>query len=491
MTGFAANLIYELTDTYFIGKLGSVSSLAAIVLSLPFLTFLVLIGNLLGKGAKAYFSRSLNQLNRQEIFTKLFLCTLLFGIFVSVLSHSFLDPIVQGLGVAYGTEDYLCTKACIRIFSLGSPLFILNNMLAQFIGGDETSKLSLTGTLLSVGINIILDPILIHTLHLGDEGAALATVAANGFLTLYYLAYAVRNHLLVFKFQNTDGQKKALSGILKAGCASVVPDLFFLVDSLVLNHCMMTYGNYLVAGFGIAQKLIQFGELITLGFCTGILPMIKEAYQSRNWKEIARTLKTAVRDLLVSYLLLAVIVWTFKENIFLAFTSEQAVIKSTVFMFFIQFSAALLSAGSNLIGVIFQAAGRKGYMILLTLIRNMLLLPVTIGMNTGLHLQGVMFSGLVTESLVFLLSLQFLDECIQKEIYLQKLVQFFKSGKAGYMHRSAQPGHTCASLPFLFHHTFPKIHRSGRRMFAFGGSFELFRRYAFYRARLSARTALT
>ena len=46
MLGMSVNMIYNLTDTFFIGKLNDIHALAAISLLLTFATFLMAIGNL-------------------------------------------------------------------------------------------------------------------------------------------------------------------------------------------------------------------------------------------------------------------------------------------------------------------------------------------------------------------------------------------------------------------------------------------------------------
>ena len=46
MLGMSVNMIYNLTDTFLIGKLNDTHALAAISLLLPFATFLMAIGNL-------------------------------------------------------------------------------------------------------------------------------------------------------------------------------------------------------------------------------------------------------------------------------------------------------------------------------------------------------------------------------------------------------------------------------------------------------------
>ncbi|MGS2563048.1 MATE family efflux transporter [Clostridioides difficile] len=59
MLGMSINIIYNITDTFFIGRLNDTAALAAISLLLPFTTILMAIGNLFGTGGSTLFSRLL------------------------------------------------------------------------------------------------------------------------------------------------------------------------------------------------------------------------------------------------------------------------------------------------------------------------------------------------------------------------------------------------------------------------------------------------
>ncbi len=59
--GMVANMIYNITDAYFIGKLENTSMLAFITLALPFTTILMALGELFGTGGSTYISRLLGE----------------------------------------------------------------------------------------------------------------------------------------------------------------------------------------------------------------------------------------------------------------------------------------------------------------------------------------------------------------------------------------------------------------------------------------------
>ncbi len=70
---------------------------------------------------------------------------------------------------------------------MGAPFIIANFTLEQLIRGDGKSVESMIGMMISIGANIILDPILMFGLQLGIRGATIATVIGNAFAVIYYI----------------------------------------------------------------------------------------------------------------------------------------------------------------------------------------------------------------------------------------------------------------------------------------------------------------
>jgi multidrug efflux pump len=63
MLGMAINMIYSITNTFYIGRLDNIEMLAAITLALPFTTVLMAIGNIIGTGGSTYISRLIGEKN--------------------------------------------------------------------------------------------------------------------------------------------------------------------------------------------------------------------------------------------------------------------------------------------------------------------------------------------------------------------------------------------------------------------------------------------
>ena len=88
---------------------------------------------------------------------------------IIVITLPFTDQIASILGASGETLNY--TSDYLKIEFLSTPFVILFFVLEQFARAIGKPIISMIGMLSSVGINIILDPILIFGLHLDVVGA--------------------------------------------------------------------------------------------------------------------------------------------------------------------------------------------------------------------------------------------------------------------------------------------------------------------------------
>ena len=181
MLGMVVEILYNLVDTFFIGKLNDVNQLAASNVGFPFFMIVMAIGSVIGVGASSVISRYLGMKKMKEAgeIVGLSVClAVAFGVVVMVLTLVFLDPISGLLGahdaVALPTRHYLLPLV------LGSVLLITNFALGIMVRAEGAATQAMTGMMIGSVTNIILNPTLIFGFGLGIAGSALATVLANG-----------------------------------------------------------------------------------------------------------------------------------------------------------------------------------------------------------------------------------------------------------------------------------------------------------------------
>ncbi|HBF3048924.1 TPA: MATE family efflux transporter [Clostridioides difficile] len=401
MLGMSINIIYNITDTFFIGRLNDTAAIAAISLLLPFTTILMAIGNLFGTGGSTLFSRLLGSENtdrtKQCSATTLWL-SFLFGLLTAIISIIFSNYIIRLLGADSNTFVYV--KQYLIFYGMGAPFIIANFTLEQLIRGDGKSVESMIGMMISIGANIILDPILMFGLQLGIRGAAIATVIGNAFAVIYYIVCIQRadNQLSTLpKYFRLE--KQMLKEIFLVGLSAMLLDILLIVSSLMFNYYALKYGDYVLAGFGISQKLVQIVDLIGMGLYMGVIPLIAVAYGARNelrMKEIIK--KTALYLALVITCLFAIL-FTCRNFIVHCFSNDSDVIRIGAYILTVQLCSSFFAAGAGLLTGIFQAKGEGTPAVVMSVMRGIMLIPAIIFGNYLFKMNGVIFSLLVAEAI--------------------------------------------------------------------------------------------
>ncbi|EQH61298.1 MATE efflux family protein [Clostridioides difficile DA00275] len=395
------NIIYNITDTFFIGRLNDTAALAAISLLLPFTTILMAIGNLFGTGGSTLFSRLLGSENtdrtKQCSATTLWL-SFLFGLLTAIISIIFSNYIIRLLGADSNTFAYV--KQYLIFYGMGAPFIIANFTLEQLIRGDGKSVESMIGMMISIGANIILDPILMFGLQLGIRGAAIATVIGNAFAVIYYIVCIQRadNQLSALpKYFRLE--KQMLKEIFLVGLSAMLLDILLIVSSLMFNYYALKYGDYVLAGFGISQKLVQIVDLIGMGLYMGVIPLIATAYGARNELRVKEIIKKTALYLALVITCLFTILFTCRNFIVHCFSNDSDVIRIGAYILTVQLCSSFFAAGAGLLTGIFQAKGEGTPAVVMSVMRGIMLIPAIIFGNYLFKMNGVIFSLLVAEAI--------------------------------------------------------------------------------------------
>ena len=377
MLGMSINIIYNITDTFFIGRLNDTAALAAISLLLPFTTILMAIGNLFGTGGSTLFSRLLGSENtdrtKQCSATTLWL-SFLFGLLTAIISIIFSNYIIRLLGADSNTFAYV--KQYLIFYGMGAPFIIANFTLEQLIRGDGKSVESMIGMMISIGANIILDPILMFGLQLGIRGAAIATVIGNAFAVIYYIVCIQRadNQLSALpKYFRLE--KQMLKEIFLVGLSAMLLDILLIVSSLMFNYYALKYGDYVLAGFGISQKLVQIVDLIGMGLYMGVIPLIATAYGARNELRVKEIIKKTALYLALVITCLFTILFTCRNFIVHCFSNDSDVIRIGAYILTVQLCSSFFAAGAGLLTGIFQAKGEGTPAVVMSVMRGIMLIP--------------------------------------------------------------------------------------------------------------------
>jgi len=245
--GMVVNMIYNITDAYFIGRLESTSMMASITLALPFTTMLMALGEIFGTGGSTYISRLLGEKNNEGVkkaSSVNFYLSLISGIVFMLICLPALSFVLKVLGAA--GETLFHTKDYILAFTIGCPFVTANFTLAQTVRGEGASTESMIGMIISVVVNIILDPVFIFLFHMDVLGAAVATVIGNACAVAYYIYYLKsKSPVQSVSVKDFKPTKEIIFSIFKIGISAFLLSGFLIVSSLMFNNYAVMYGDIL------------------------------------------------------------------------------------------------------------------------------------------------------------------------------------------------------------------------------------------------------
>ncbi len=273
MAGLVISALYNLIDTYFVGKLGT-SQMGAVSIVYPLGLVILGTGLLFGSGASSHVSRFLGKDDRDG--ASRYASTALFGglavgLVLLSLMLIFLTPLLSALGATATMMAYAKKYAVLFISGLIFNLF--NITFNNIIVAEGAARTSMTALFAGCLTNIILDPILIFTLSLGVRGAALATVISRIITFSVYLAYLFRRQsVLEFRLRHVCLKASVLADIFKLGAPVLMYQLLTGLALSLTNGLTAPYGDSAIAALAVTTRIMSLWSMAIFGFLKGYVP---------------------------------------------------------------------------------------------------------------------------------------------------------------------------------------------------------------------------
>jgi len=392
--GMILGLVYNIIDAYFIGRLGNTAMMTAITLAFPIEILLMGVGQIYGSGGGTLIPRLLGDKNFEEVkkaSSVNFYLALLSGIVLMLALVPSLTPLLRLMGAA--GDALLYTRNFAMILALGSPLIIINMALSETIRGEGAATASMTGMILSVVVNILLDPIFIFGLMMNVMGAALATVIANGVAVAYFIWYIqAKSKVQSIRIKDFRPNKEIVSNIFKIGSAAFLFSALAIISTSMFNTYALGYGDNVIAAFGIANRVVQICEFLGSGLFMGIVPLIAFAYAAGNQKRLNQVVTTTTLFFIVITLILGGIFMVFRHQIFSLFSKDPGVLVAGFKILTAMLVSTLFTGFTSIISNMFEAFGAGIQSNIMAVVRGLALIPIIFLGNQMLGLNGVIWS---------------------------------------------------------------------------------------------------
>lgn len=391
--GMLFMVAYNLTDTFFIGLMHDNLQLAAVNLSYPIMMVTIAVAGIVGNGGASYIARCMGagEIDKaRHVLTNGLELIVIFSVVITALGLLFINPVVNVLGAKPDTFEPTKDYTCVML--IGSLFTMDNYAIGQLLRSEGSTLYSMVGMIAGNVVNIILDPIFIFTLGMKIKGAAIATVLGNVLgVGIYLFYYAKKDTLLVPSKKFLRFDKQIFKEIMVVGTPHTLEQFLTTAAIIVSNNLAAGYGAAAVAGMGIANKIMSFGNYVYQGMAAGCQPLMGYNYGAKNYSRMKQLINSSEVIIFIMEIGVIGIYGIFAPALVSLFSVSDEVIgigskALRAAMLMLPFAGATCIVRNT-----FNAMGKAGYAFLITAVRQLALyIPFLLAFN---HLWG--FTGLI------------------------------------------------------------------------------------------------
>ena len=322
---FLINNIYSLADTCFVSSLGTEAT-AAVSVNGSLDQLIMMAGSMLAVGAASYISRLLGageDKKASRVLSSAFFIAMGLGLLLTIFGSIFMVPMVRLLGATPTCEKYSVEYATYVL--LAAPFMAGNFVLNQSLRSEGSATLSMIGMGFGGILNCALDPIFIFGLDMGVAGASLATAISKwvsfGILIYPYLA---KRSLLKLSIRNFRPSKDIMFNIISVGSSSLFRSGLAVISAILLNAMAGNYGDSVLAGIGVTNRIMMFPFSIILGFGNGFQPVAGFNWGARRYDRVTKAYNFASLMAFGGSAVMAILMAVFANELIVIFAGEDA-----------------------------------------------------------------------------------------------------------------------------------------------------------------------
>jgi multidrug efflux pump len=407
MLGMIVMIFYHLTDTFFIGKLNDPNQVAALAIAMPIFMTFIAFGGLFGNGGASYLSRLLGKKDydnaSRTASTAFFTCGI-FAIIITFVGIALLPGVLRIVGSSDNTFSYAYSYTAIIIW--GNILIMLNFAMGQLLRAEGAAKEAMIGMFIGTGVNIILDPLFILTLHMGVTGAAVATLIGNAVGLVYYIMFHVRKKsFIAISIKRFSLSWKIHAEILKVGIPTSLNQILMSASFAFINSIAVTYGDIVVAAMGVDMRITTIPIMLLIGMATGIQPLIGYSYGARNTRRLKDTMRGGIILGTSIALFCAIIFIIFPKQLIITFINNVEVINIGAKIMF-ALAVGLPFIGIHIVFMISLQAMGKGLpsLIISQSRQGLIFIPTILILNGLFGFDGFIYAQSATDFFTVILS---------------------------------------------------------------------------------------
>jgi len=327
--GMLVMVIYNLTDTFFVGILNNKSMTAAIGIVFSFMSFIQAIGFWFGYGSGNIMSKKIgeNEEKEAEIISSIgILFAIVIGILIAILSCFFVLPLSKFIGGSASENLLNFTVEYLKVIIISIPFGLYSITLYNQLRLCGNVKDGMIGLLIGMAVNMVLDPVLMFVFKFGFIGAGYATLIGQITGCIVLTNLSGKNGNIAVDLKKVRINKDRVYHILAGGMPNFSRQSITSIALILLNVVAAKYGDGVIAALTISSRIVALAYMIMIGWGQGFQPICAMNYGAKQYDRVKKAFKFAVVGGTVFLIMAAILLYVFSELLIKIMSNDNEVI---------------------------------------------------------------------------------------------------------------------------------------------------------------------
>lgn len=399
--------VYNMVDTFFVGKLGTSAS-GATGIVFGFMAILQAVGFMLGQGAGSLISRRLGKKDASSAgvyASTSFFLALSGGFLIEILGLCFLNPMLRMLGSTDTILPY--ARQYVWYILLASPFMVASFVMNNVLRFEGKAAYAMCGLMAGAILNMGCDPLFMFVFDMGIAGAGISTALSQciSFCILLYMFLSGKTQSRL-SIRSVTRDLPQLGNLAATGLPALLRQGMSSIATMLLNHCAGEFGDPAVAAMSIVNRITMLIFAVGLGVGQGFQPVCGFNYGAGKYQRVRRayrfTLALAM-VLLGSFALAGLICAPWAVRLF---RDDDEVVAIGTFALRLQCGALFFQPLMVITNMLLQSTGKKLQAAFTALLRSGLyFIPILLILVQFTGLFGVQAAQPIADVFAFLTAL--------------------------------------------------------------------------------------
>ena len=255
----------------------------------------------------------------------------------------------------------------LHIYFCGMVFNIIYNMGASILRAVGDSRRPLYVLMVTCGLNIALDILLVVIFHLGVMGVALATVSCQGISSFLVTAMLMKEHpLFRLRLRKIRFYSSSLNSVLRIGIPAALEATMYTIANLIIQVFVNELGTDTVAAWGTFAKIDAVYWMVVNAFGISITTFVGQNYGAGKIKRMRKSVGVCLAMAYGGAVLVSGTLYALAGPLYRLFTTDANVVKIGVDMMHFLLPSYFMYVVIGILSGALRGAGRVFVPMLLT-----------------------------------------------------------------------------------------------------------------------------